>query len=212
MTRCPTFTFQVSIISKWLAKHKITKVSFKFTIRKRHVYIDIGWPWIWNHYIYLGIWNDDRTKIIVLPSFQLVTRINSQNRNETDYINVFWLLFCIWILVFPLVIIEFGPHEHEVFYFFQFLTRFLNSKNLKIFSTYLVGKMERCEKRPFLLLKMRKKISWNIKTKCITDFILAIRSSRMKDCTCHCEVRTQQLNVKRNFKKNYKNLEIFVYT
>jgi len=31
--------------------------------------------------------------------------------------------------------------------------------------------MERFEKRAFQLLKMRKKnISWNIKTKCVTDF------------------------------------------
>ena len=32
--------------------------------------------------------NDDRTNIIVLPSFQLVTRINSQNKNETEFVNV----------------------------------------------------------------------------------------------------------------------------
>ena len=36
MSRCPNFTFQVSIISKLLAKHISTKVSFKITIRKRH--------------------------------------------------------------------------------------------------------------------------------------------------------------------------------
>jgi len=35
-----------------------------------------------------GNLNDDRTKIIDLPSFQLVTRINSENRNETGFINV----------------------------------------------------------------------------------------------------------------------------
>ena len=53
---------------------------------------------------------------------------------------------------------------------FQFLTRLLTSKNLKLFCTYLVGEMERCEKRAFQLLKMRKNdISWNIKTKCVTD-------------------------------------------
>ena len=92
MSRYSTFNFQVSIMSKWLAKHISTKVSFKFTIRKKHAYIDISWPWIWNQYFYLGIWNDDRTKITVLPSFQLVTRINSQNRNETEFINVLWLI------------------------------------------------------------------------------------------------------------------------
>ena len=83
MSRCPTFIFQHSLMSKWLAKHISTKVSFKITIRKRRVYIDIRWPWKKNQYFYLGIWNDERTKIIFLPSFQLVTRLNSQNRNET---------------------------------------------------------------------------------------------------------------------------------
>jgi len=77
-------------MAKSLAKHISTKVSFKFSIRKRHVHIDIGWPWLWNQYFYLGIRNDDRTKIIVLPSFQLLIRINSQNRNENDFINVPW--------------------------------------------------------------------------------------------------------------------------
>jgi len=38
-----------------------TKVSFEITIRKRHAYIDIPWPCIWNQYFYLGIWNDDRS-------------------------------------------------------------------------------------------------------------------------------------------------------
>jgi len=46
----------------------------------------------------------------------------------------------------------------------------MTSKYLNLFSTYLGGEMERCEKRAFQLLKMRKKISGNIKTKCITDF------------------------------------------
>jgi len=65
-----------------------TKDSFKITIRKRHVYIDIGWPWKWNHGFHLGIWNDDRTKMIYLPSFQFATRLNSLNTNETVFINV----------------------------------------------------------------------------------------------------------------------------
>jgi hypothetical protein len=33
MPRCPTFTFQLSIISKWLPKHISTNVSFKITFR-----------------------------------------------------------------------------------------------------------------------------------------------------------------------------------
>jgi len=41
---------------------------------------------------------------------------------------------------------------------FQFLTRFLISKYPAVLSTYLVGEMERREKRAFKLLKMRKKL------------------------------------------------------
>ena len=54
---------------------------------------------------------------------------------------------------------------------FQFLTPLLTSKHLKIFSTYLVWRNGTMWKRAFNLLKMRKrKISWNIKTNCATDF------------------------------------------
>jgi len=71
-------------------KHIRTKVSFKITTRMRHANIDIGWPWIWNQRFYLGIWNNDRTKIIVLPSFHLATRLKSQNANETVFNNELW--------------------------------------------------------------------------------------------------------------------------
>jgi len=88
MSRWPTINFHLSIMSKWFAKNNLrTKVSFKITIKKRHVFIDISWPWIWNQCFYFGIWNDDRTKMIDLPSFQLATRLNSQNTNVTEFIN-----------------------------------------------------------------------------------------------------------------------------
>jgi len=41
MTPRPTINFQLSIMSKWLAKQIRTKASFKITIRKRHAYIYI---------------------------------------------------------------------------------------------------------------------------------------------------------------------------
>jgi len=71
---------------KMIAKNISTKVSFKITIRKRNFYIYIDWLWIWNQCFYLCIWNNDRTKMIFLPSFQLPTRLNSQNANETEFI------------------------------------------------------------------------------------------------------------------------------
>ena len=117
MSGCPTFAFQVSIMSKWLAKHISTKVSFKITIRKRHVYTDIRWHWKWNQYFNLGIWEDERYKIILLPSFQLVTRLNSQNRNETILLVNSDTLICIWILAFPIGIIQVSTTRKWIFYF-----------------------------------------------------------------------------------------------
>ena len=90
VSRCRTFNFQLSKITKWNDKHIITKVFFKITIMKRHGYNDIGWDWIWNQCFYLVIWNDDRNKILVLPSLQLATRFNSQKTNETGFINELW--------------------------------------------------------------------------------------------------------------------------
>jgi len=65
-------------------------VSLKITTRKRHVYVYIGWPWKWYQCFYLGFWNDDLTKMKVLHSFLLARRLNSQNTNETDFINELW--------------------------------------------------------------------------------------------------------------------------
>ena len=106
MSRCSTFSFQVSIS---------TKVSFKITIRKKHVYIDIRWPWKWNQYFYFGIRNDESTKIIFLSSFQLVTRLNSQNRNERGPLMHSDTLICIWILVFPIGIIQVSTPPKWIF-------------------------------------------------------------------------------------------------
>jgi hypothetical protein len=75
---------------KMTCKHISTKITFKITPRKRYVYIDIGCTWISNQCFYLGIWNNDRTKMIVLPSFQLAKRLNSQNTNGTEFINELW--------------------------------------------------------------------------------------------------------------------------
>ena len=139
MPRCPTINFQLSIMTKRLAKHISTKVSFKITIRKRHVYIDFAWAWIWNLCFYMGIWNDDRTKTIVLPSFPLATRLNSKNTNESEFINEIYTLICLCILVFPICIIEISKSRKCFLTLFQFLSLLLTSKHLKIFSTYLVG-------------------------------------------------------------------------
>jgi hypothetical protein len=133
---CPKFTFKLSIMSKWLTNHICTKVSFKFTIRDSHVYIEIPWPLMWYQYFYLGIWNDDRTNIIVLPSFQFAIRLNSQNRIESEFINELWLInlymnICLsnwhfWI---------FNPTKMKFITLFQFLRLLLTSNHLNRIGT-----------------------------------------------------------------------------
>ena len=116
---CIIFVAMSNIHYSCLDKVKMTchthkyKVSFKITIRKRHFYIDIRWPWKWNQYFYLGNWEVERSKIIFLPSFQLGTLLYWQIINETILLMNTETLICIWILTFPIGII----HENEVFYF-----------------------------------------------------------------------------------------------
>ena len=157
MTRCPTFTFQVSIMSKWLAKHISTKVSFKITISERHVYIDFRWTWKWKQYFYLGIWEDERSKLIFLPSFQLVTRLNSQNRIETILLMNSDTLICIWILAFPIGIIHVStPRKWSSLLYFSSLHDYRLPTSLIQLVHNSLCKMEWSEKRAFQLLKMRK--------------------------------------------------------
>ena len=187
MSRIPKFTFQVSIMSKWLAKHISTKVSFKITIRKRLVYIHIMWAWKWNLYFYLGIWENELSKIILLTSFQLFTRLNSQNRNETSLLMNSDTLICIWILAFPIGIIQVStPRNWSFLLSFSSLHDYWPPTPLISLVHNWLEEMKWFEERAFQLLKMRKmKISWNIKTKCVTDFLLTVMSSGMKDYTCH---------------------------
>jgi len=139
MSQCPTINFQFSIMSKWLAKHISTKVSFKITTKKRHVYINIGWPWIWNQCFNLGIWIDDRTKMIVLSSFQPATRLNSQNRNETAFINEIWHInLYMNIGISNWHNWSFDITKMNIFTSFHFLSRLVTSKHLILKCTFLV--------------------------------------------------------------------------
>ena len=157
MSLCPTINFQLSIMSKWLAKHISTKVSFKITIRKNHVYSDIFWPWIWNQCFYLGIWDDERSKIIFLPSFQLVTRLNLQNRNETSLLLYSDTLICICILAFPIGIIQVStPRKWRNLLYFSSLHDYWSPTTIISLEHNSLGEMEWCETRAFQLLKMLK--------------------------------------------------------
>jgi len=146
----------------------------------------LRWHWLTLN-MNLGIWNDERTKIIVLLLFQLVTRINSQYRNETEFINVLWII----ILYMNIGISNwhnwnFDPRIWSFLVYFSSLHDFWPPSTWYSLVDTSLGERERCEKRTFQLLKTRKKIiSWNIKTKSITDILLTVTSSRMKDYTCH---------------------------
>ena len=135
MSRCPTFTFQLSIMSKWLAKHISTKDSFKITIRKRHVYIDFRWPWKWNQYFYLGFWNDEPSKIIFFHSFLHVTQWNSQNRNETILLMNWHINLYMNIGISNWHNSSFDYTKMTFFTLFQFLTWLLTSNHLSLIST-----------------------------------------------------------------------------
>jgi hypothetical protein len=173
-------------MSNGLAKNISTKVSFKITIRKRHVFIDIRWPFKWNQYFYLGIWEDERPKIIFLTFFQLITWLNSQNRNETSFLMNTDTNLYTNICISNWHNSSFDSIKMKILLYFSSLHGYW----LPITSISLVhislGEMEWCEKRAFQLLKIRKmKVCWNIKTMCLTDILLTVRSSSMKDYTCH---------------------------
>ena len=135
MSRCPTFTFQVSIISKWLGKHISTKVSFKITIRNRHVYIDIRWPWKWNQYFYLGIWEDERSKKIFLLFISRYT-INFTEEKWNKFINELWHInLYMNISISNCHNSSFDSTKMKFFTLFPILTRLLTSNHYNLIST-----------------------------------------------------------------------------
>ena len=135
MSRCPTFTFQVSIMSKWLTKLISTKVLFKITIRKRYVYIDIRWPWKWKQNFYLGIWEDERSKIIFLV-FSARYTIQFTEEKWNKFINELWPInLYMNISISNWRNSSFDSTKMKFFTLFQILTRLLNSNHFNLIST-----------------------------------------------------------------------------
>ena len=67
---------------------------------------------------------------------------------------------------------------------FQFLTRLLISKLVKHFSTYLVGPNGTMWKTCYSDPQNANNNQLKLKTNCVTDYFLTVRSSSMKDYTC----------------------------
>jgi len=95
-------------------------------------------------------------------------------------------------LVFPIEIIQVSTSRKCCFWiYFSSLHDYWPPSTWKSLVQNSWFEMERCEKRDFQLFKLRKnKISLNIKTKCVTDFLLIVMSSSMKEYTCHYVVST----------------------
>ena len=133
------------------------KVSFKITTRKRHVYIDIVWPWIWNQCLYLWIWKNYRTKMIPLPSFQLASRLNSVNTNESDFINEPWHINLFMNMGISNLYNWISTSRKCFWLYFQSLHYYWPPSTWISLVHSSWGQMKRCEKRAFQLLKMRTK-------------------------------------------------------
>ena len=110
----------------------------------------------------------------VLHSFQLVTPLNLQNRNETSLLMNSVTLICIWILISPIGIIPFSTSRKWSFLlYFSSLHDYRHPSTLIALVHNSLGETEQCQKRAFKLLQMRKmEFSWNKKTKCVRDFIM----------------------------------------
>jgi hypothetical protein len=63
------------------------------------------------------IWNDDSTKMIVLPIFQLATRLNSQKPYETGIHNELWRVILYMNNGISNGYLKYPHNENEVFYF-----------------------------------------------------------------------------------------------
>jgi len=138
-----------------------------------------------------GVWNNERTKIIFLPSFQLVTRLNSQNRNETSLLMNSETLICIWILAFPIGIFQVStPRKWRFLLYFSSLHDYGPPTTLISLLQTRWAKWSDVKNVLFIYSKCEKWVNWNIKTKCVTDFLLTVNSSSMKDYTCHYVVST----------------------
>ena len=128
--------FQLSIFSKWLAKNVSTKVLFKITIKIRHVYIDIRWPWKWEQYFYLGIWGDERYKITFLLFFSARYTIKFTEQKWNKFINEIWHINLLMnISISNWHNSWFDSTKMNFFTLFQFLSRLLTSNHFNLIST-----------------------------------------------------------------------------
>ena len=134
----------------------------------------------------MEIWEDERSKIIFLHSFQLVTRLNSQNRNETSLLMNSDTLICIWILAFPIGIIRFESTKMNFFYFVSVPYTITELQPLQ-YNYYKSRWVKWSDVKTFFSASQNAKNESQLKHKnqVRIRFLLTVRSSSMKDYTCH---------------------------
>ena len=134
MTWSPTFTFQVLKMSKWLAKHISTKVSFKITIRKIHVtltFVDL------ENETSISIWEFEKMNVLknifVFFSARYTIKITEQKWN--NFINELWHInLYMNISISYWQNSSFDSTKMKFFSLFQFLTRLLTSNHFNLIS------------------------------------------------------------------------------
>jgi hypothetical protein len=123
-------------------------------------------------------------------------------------------LICIWILLFPIGIIEISTPRKMIFItLFQFLKRLLTSKLLKLFSTYLEGRNGAMWNLCFSAPQNAKKDNHlKHKNQVPNTLLLTVRTSSMKDYTCHYGVSTKGQMFTINSIKIMRIWKFFDYT
>ena len=138
--------------------------------------------------------------VVKNESFEFISArytIKFTKHNETVFLMNSDTLICIWVLVCPIGMIEVLNSRKCCFWlYFSSLHDYWPPSTWNTLVHTSCGDTERCEKRAFQLLKMRKKkIIWNMKTKCVTEFYwqvfeyeglyLSLRGEHIKDKRLH---------------------------
>ena len=148
---CETITTKVSL--------KIRFLTHMFTLT--YVYVEYE-----TSIFSLHIRNDDRNKIFVLPIFQVATWFNSQNPYESQIENEICHIILYMNIGIKIRIFEVSNTRKWGFWLYISSIHDYWPPNIRKSLVHNSrSEMEGCEKRKFVLLKMRKKknFSWNIK-------------------------------------------------
>ena len=131
-----------------------------------------------------------------MPSLKLYTRLNSQNRIKLTLLMNSDTVICIWILVFPIGIIEDSTPRSWIFWLhFSFLQDYWPPTTLNPLVHTLWGEMYRCEIRGFWAPQNAKKEN-QLKHKNQVRNILFIDSYVFEDEGLYLSLRVEHIKDK----------------